>query len=343
MNAVLKAISAVYSTRPVLQATSGLIDNYVLHDRRLLRASSPVCQIFTFHRVNEEGDPFLPATPTSVFKRQVEYLARRFPIVGLDSVVDGSAWRHPYSCAITFDDGYRDNYLNAFPILSALKIPATIFLATRYVEDGGLPWYDRVALAFKMTRRDRLDLSKRGGPRGSLASVEERTALTEPTRMWLRTLPEDARDEAFLETFDQLGVDPSLNVAKQMLDWDEVRSMARHGIAFGGHTVTHPCLATLSGKRLHEEIVDCKETIETRIQAPARFFAYPFGKESDISREAKDAVAQAGFSAAVTTMWGFNAPRRDPLALLRCSTWESVHSMFALKLDWYRFTAADRQ
>src|SRR5690349_8734389 len=116
MNAVLKAISAVYSTRPVLQAASGLINNYVLHDRRLLRASSPVCQIFTLHRVNEDGDPFLTATPTSVFKRQVEYLARRFPVVGLDSVVDGSAWHHPYSCAITFDDGYRDNYLNAFPI-----------------------------------------------------------------------------------------------------------------------------------------------------------------------------------------------------------------------------------
>jgi peptidoglycan/xylan/chitin deacetylase (PgdA/CDA1 family) len=343
MNAMLKAISAVYSTRPVLQATSGLINNYVLHDRRLLRASSPVCQIFTFHRVNEDSDPFLPATPTSVFKRQVEYLARRFPVVGLDSVVDGSAWRHPYSCAITFDDGYRDNYLNAFPILSALGIPATIFLATRYVEGGELPWYDRVALAFKSTQRSRLDLSQWGGPRGSLAPSDERTALVEPTRMWLRTLSEDAREEAFLETFDQLGVDPSLNVPKQMLDWDDVRSMARQGIAFGGLSVTHPCLATLSGQRLHEEIVDCKQTIEDRVQAPARFFAYPFGRESDISGDVKNAVAQAGFSAAVTTIWGFNTPTQDAFALLRCSTWESVESLFALKLDWYRFTAASRR
>jgi peptidoglycan/xylan/chitin deacetylase (PgdA/CDA1 family) len=338
----LKALSAIYSTRPFLQVAGKLVDNYVLHDRRLRRAAAPVCQIFTFHRVNEDGDPFLPATPTSLFKRQMEYLARRFPIIGLESVVDGSAWRHPYSCAITFDDGYRDNYLNAFPILSALKIPATIFLATRYVEDGRLPWYDKVAVAFRVTARKRLDLSEWGGPNKSLESVRDRIALVEPTRMWLRTLSEDRRAAALAEMFHQLGVSSALDVNGQMLRWSDAQSMARCGVRFGAHTVTHPCLATLSGNRLRDEIWQSKTTIESRLQAHARFFAYPFGKESDISAEAKAAVAQAGFSAAVTTIWGFNSPTQDRLSLFRCTTWDSSDSLFALKLDWYRFTAATR-
>jgi len=343
MNVVVKAISAVYSTRPVQRAMSGLINNYVFQDRRLLRASVPVCQIFTFHRVNEDRDPFLPATPTHLFRQYLEYLARRFPIVSLEDVVNGSAWRHPYSCAITLDDGYRDNLLNAFPVLSALKIPATIFLATDYIEENRLPWYDQVALALKLTTRRRLDLSELGGPVGELESPRTRADLVEPTRMWLRRLSEDTRTFALYELCDQLGISRSVNLSNQMLHWSEVQSMAKCGIAFGAHTITHPCLATLDGNRLREEISGSKRAIESRLQMPAKFFAYPFGGHSDLSPEATVAVSEAGFAAAVTTIWGFNGPHQDHLALHRCSIWEPDASTFALKHDWRRFTAASRR
>src|SRR5438477_1413629 len=96
----VKAVSVAYAAKPVLRVAGFVVDKYVLHQSRVRRASVPVCQIFTFHRVNEDGDPFLPATPTSVFKRQLEYLVRRFPVVGLEDLVNGRAWRYPYSCAI---------------------------------------------------------------------------------------------------------------------------------------------------------------------------------------------------------------------------------------------------
>jgi peptidoglycan/xylan/chitin deacetylase (PgdA/CDA1 family) len=343
MGLMLRAVSAVYASPPVLRATNAVITNYVFHGRRLTRASVPVCQIFAYHRVNDDHDPFLYATPTGVFKRQVEYLARRFPIVSLDDVVNGKAWRYPYSCAITLDDGYRDNYLNAFPVLSALKIPATIFLATGYVEENRLPWYDQVALGLKLTTRKHLDLSALGGPVFALDSLPGRAAWVDPTRMWLRRMSESQRETALTELFGQLGVSPSLNLREQMLHWTEVQSMARGGVTFGAHTVTHPCLAGVSGNRAREEITNSKKAIECRLQEPVRFFAYPFGGALDFTAETKAAVAEAGFSAAVTTVWGFNGPTQDRIALFRCGTWESNHSVFALKLDWYRFTAASRQ
>ena len=74
--------------------------------------------------------------------------------VTMDQVAQGAVYdQHQYCIAITFDDGYRDNFVCAFPILKKLGIPATIFLATEYMDSGQLPWYDQVRLAFKLTTR----------------------------------------------------------------------------------------------------------------------------------------------------------------------------------------------
>ena len=53
---------------------------------------------------------------------------------------------------VTLDDGYRDNLTHAAPVLSRYGLPATVFLATGFIGTGDVPWFDRVALAFKTAR-----------------------------------------------------------------------------------------------------------------------------------------------------------------------------------------------
>jgi hypothetical protein len=102
------------------------------------------------------------------------------------------------------------------------------------------------------------------------------------------------------------------------LSWDEVRELARNGAEFGGHTVTHPILQTLSSAdSLSREIEGCKMRIEQELQAPVRHFAYPSGKLEEIPTAAKEAVQRAGFETAVTTQPGRAGPGDDPLWLHR--------------------------
>jgi CelD/BcsL family acetyltransferase involved in cellulose biosynthesis/peptidoglycan/xylan/chitin deacetylase (PgdA/CDA1 family) len=301
---------------------------------------APVLHILMFHRVNDDSDPFFHALPSRLFRAQMEYIARNFRVVSLDDL-----WRanHPengckYSVALTFDDGYRDNYLHAFPILRELGLPATIFLATGYIESGESPWHDQVRLAFKLTTQTRLSLAGVAGAECGLDDQAQRLQALQRTLAWLRGLDEPSRSEALRALFGALRVSGPLSLPNVMLNWDEIRRMAKCDISFGAHTITHPVLAKLPSERLTEEITGSKKTIEERLQAPVRHFAYPFGREFDIGDQARNAVQQAGFATAVTTIWGFNRPGDDPYMLKRFTPRERDPGVFAIKLDWFRLS-----
>jgi peptidoglycan/xylan/chitin deacetylase (PgdA/CDA1 family)/CelD/BcsL family acetyltransferase involved in cellulose biosynthesis len=342
----------LYVGTPVGAMGRSLADRFELAAprRKLLRVAFerrrvPVLHILMFHRVNDDGDLFFSnALPVRVFRGQMEYLAKHFPVVSLDDFSGKGLPQNgrKYYVAITFDDGYRDNFLHAFPVLRELGLPATVFLTTGYVESGEPPWYDQVCLAFKLTTQTRLSLAEGGGPESNLAQSEERLEALQKTLAWLRTLGEESRREALGELFRALRVPTPLTLPNVMLNWSEIRQMARNGVRFGAHTVTHPVLAKLPPERLQEEILGSKKVIEERLQMPVRHFSYPFGRSFDIGEEAKGVVQQAGFETAVTTIWGFNRPGDDPYSLRRFTPWETALGAFAIRLDWFRLSGSRR-
>ena len=307
---------------------------------RLQRRTQPVCSIFVYHRVNDDQDPYFYAMGVSRFRAEMEYLAKNFHLVSLDQLAGGQLPTNgnKYCVAVTFDDGYRDNFLYAFPILQKLGIPATIFLTTGYIESGELPWYDQVRLAFKLTRQPRIGLREIGGPDSALETEQARLGALAYTLNWLRQTDEPTRARLLQELFRALRAPSPLNLPNTLLAWEEIRQMSRQGITFGAHTVTHPVLSSLPVPRLEEEILGSKKTVEKRLQRPIQHFAYPFGKKADFSAEAKQVVQSAGFLTAVTTISGVNDPQQDRYELKRFCLREPDLGMFGLKLDWYRMS-----
>jgi len=340
------SVSHLYSHTPLGAISRHLADRYTLRSNRQLSPSSdsrsvPACLIFRYHRVNDQDDPFFEALTLPRFRGQMEYLSRHFNLVSLDQLISRqfSAADKRCSVAITFDDGYRDNYVHAFPILKQMGIPATIFLTTGYIESGRLPWYDQVRLGFKLTSQRRFSLAAMQGPCIDLNTDSGRQKAMKQTLSWLRMTNENNRLSLLPELFKQLSVPTDLNLPGTMLGWNEIRKMSKDGISFGAHTITHPVLGGLSASRLEEEIVGSKKTVENRLQMPVKHFAYPFGKHVDFSGAAKKAVQIAGFSTAVTTIAGVNGREQDPLELKRVSFDEPDRGLFGLKLDWSRMTA----
>ncbi|MFC1548778.1 polysaccharide deacetylase family protein [Candidatus Omnitrophota bacterium] len=109
-----------------------------------------VMPILMYHAINNDTGSTLNVTPGN-FSRQMEFLYDKgYDVISLDELVghirEGKGFKGR-TVVITFDDGFEDNYLNAFPALSKYKMPATIFLITGYVEsrEGYLNW-DQVKL-----------------------------------------------------------------------------------------------------------------------------------------------------------------------------------------------------
>src|SRR5690606_11379545 len=99
-----------------------------------------------------------PPLPAAVFETQMRYLNRHYRVMPLADLAGllgtGRPLREPVA-AVTFDDGYRDNYTSAFPVLRRLGVPATIFLATGYIGGDRVFWWDAVGIMIAKAGRGR--------------------------------------------------------------------------------------------------------------------------------------------------------------------------------------------
>lgn len=322
--------------RPVLERTristeGGLRAFPFIRRRRRLAA-----QILIYHRVNDDRDPYFGGVPVQVFRRQMEYIASRYRVLRLSDLVRhlraGSVPEN--AIAVTFDDGYRDNFEHALPVLRAAGVPATIFLATAAIDSRRQLWHDDVFSAFRETRVPSLEPIGRARVGGSLATVEERLRVQHAFLRHIRTLDEMERTNTILRLRDALRVGPSREMPYLMLRWDEVRAMIGAGIEFGSHTVTHPILSRMGRAQAQREIAESKRALEQQLGVRVEGFAYPNGTAADFTPETKSLLQEAGYGYAVSTIAGSNEPGCDLFELRRTTPWDEDVFAFGLRLRY---------
>ena len=309
-----KTIVAAISTRTGL---TGLLR--LTH--RLLRPGRAL--ILVYHRLRKDDDyrdlfsqDVLGPTVT-LFEGQMRYLKECYHVVALDRIIaflKGEGALPTNAVAITFDDGYLDTYTLAYPILQKYGLPATVFLTTGFVGTQGLLWSDRVAYCISQARSQAVTLN---GIRHSLYTATERRAAVKRVIDGLKQVTEERKLELLEELQRACGVEVQERAYNLALSWDEVREMARNGITFGAHTVTHPILTRVPKEVAKWEILESKLTIERRLKRPVRLFAYPNGEPGDFDKGIQGILEDFGFDAAFTTIHGRNRFNTDRFALRR--------------------------
>ena len=296
-------------------------------------------RILYYHRVNDRRDPFSDAMPPELFEQHVRYLARNYKIASMSQIMRHLAEGDSAEAlvGITFDDGYADNYVHAFPILQRYGVPATIFLTTGGLDSGELLWFERLADAVQRSTREFVDIDWDIPRRFWMRSLAERVESNNRIFGLLRNLTNAERKVWLTKILEELGAGNGEERRNEMLSWDQVRAMSTNGIDFGGHTVTHPFLSKLTSAEAAWEVSECKRRIEAELQKPVEFFAYPNGREEDFAAGNKEVLRAAGYRAAVTTIWGVNDAFTDCMELKRGGPWESSPALFAAKMDWYQW------
>jgi CelD/BcsL family acetyltransferase involved in cellulose biosynthesis/peptidoglycan/xylan/chitin deacetylase (PgdA/CDA1 family) len=297
------------------------------------KASIPKFVILCYHRVGTGGVPLYSGLEPEIFERQMRFLRKHYRTVSFDTLVDELARGGPpgQSVAVTFDDGYRDVYRHAFPVLQKYQIPATIYLTAEAIKTNSVAWYDRIFLALKVAPSDKLDLILDRPRRFLLPTPVARLRAAEEIISFLRTLPNE-ECEQFCTNLEKLVPLPAEELADRMLTWPQIQEMQRSGISFGSHTLTHPAVSRLKPSELVRELCQSKADLEDRLHAEVKDFAYPFGKPADY-QNTMEVVERSGYRSASTTNWGINTPGANPYELFRVSIGEERRlSMFALRL-----------
>lgn len=295
-------------------------------------------QILIYHRVTAQSGGFLDGMLPSVFFAQMEYLAKFTTVLPLSEVVGHLEAREslpPWTVVITFDDGYRDNYENAFPILKKFGLSATFFLASDFIGTGKIIWHDQVFSSFNTASCPSFYLPE-VNRHFDLKNDQSRREAEFLTRTILRRLSETDREKRVKDLQQDLGATVIASKPDLMLQWEHVREMAKENMSFGSHSVTHPILTMLPHFRVFEELTLSKKKIEDELGSPVDFFAYPNGMERDFNQRIQEMAQDAGYRAALTTVYGVNDIETPRFALRRYTPWESDIGRFALKLNWSR-------
>lgn len=293
--------------------------------------------ILLYHRVNPDDDPLFPSTAVTAFDAQMQYLARTFRVLPLIEIIERiqqGRGLEPLTIAVTFDDGYRDNYTHAHPILKKYCLPATLFVATGFTGSNRLMWNDQLAWAVRSTDQERLCVSVAGREWAlPLETREEKITSLNTVLEYLKTCSDDHKVELLDDLIAELQVEKASH-DRLMLNWDELRFMSREGWDIGSHTMSHPILTRIELSAVAEELQSSKRLIEQELQRPASLFAYPNGKRMDYNQNIKVAAKNAGYVAAVTTLRGINRSDPDFFELRRWSVWEDHLPTLACKLRY---------
>lgn len=319
-----------------------------LYHTRLIRpvsvaagfAGASTFQILSYHRVNDDHDPFFRAIPTEVFDRHMAYLARTYRVLTIEALVERARRsRVPRNAlAITFDDGYRDTLTHAVPILVRHGLPATVFLATGFIGTGQISWFDRLAAGFKGTTAEVVRAP--WGATWRLQGQPERLRALDQALGYLKQRSDDDARRMVDHLLASLAVTDCGAVKTLMLTWEDVHALTGLGCSIGAHTVTHPILSRVSPDRAWREIVGSRAMIEKACGFAPDAFAYPNGRPADYNETVQSLVRKAGFTCAVTTSFGLNTRRTSPYDLRRGGPWDSDLPMFALRLASIRLRGA---
>ena len=283
--------------------------------------------VLTYHSILPPGTDLFPIPhhlAGEVFGAQMQYLKDEgFNCVSLRKLNQYIETRSLPSrtVAITFDDGFYNNYSVAFPILKKFQIPATIFIAAGFLGGKKLAWPERLALILRLSHQPALQLADL---RLTLGSPEKnKAAYTAVARHFSGVTPEgiesalvDLMAQAQLSQEDLYGSE--LYQALRFMTWDDVRVMAESGlIDFGSHTINHRRLIFLDDRQAAEEIAHSRQLISDHV-GDCVAFAYPHGRRDKDFTESHAAMArEAGYRIVVTADAGVVTADSNALDLKR--------------------------
>lgn len=223
------------------------------------------------------------------------------------------------SFAITFDDGFENNLKTAEPILRYFNIPATIYVATEFINKNLMSWIDRIEFAFEQISSFDLNLPWQNFKNVNSFSLKKkvldeiRDIVKKDKKINQSNLADDIQKQLGL----QLTYSNNSELDKK-LDWGELKKLSNDtNFIIGGHTHNHSIMSYLNNEALEYEISQSLKCIETNLSIKTIHYSYPEGLEYCYNENVIRKLKEYGILCAPSAEYGTNKINADPFKLKR--------------------------
>ncbi|MBA6336416.1 polysaccharide deacetylase family protein [Colwellia sp. BRX8-7] len=264
---------------------------------------------FNFHRIGNwkktRFDPCVFSCDSDKLDDLIVFFKKEFDIISIAEAVElakkSSQKIHGKYLVITFDDGYKDNYTKAFPILKRHNVPACFFIATSLIGNNKLPWWDRIAYNYKTNKFKSIKLSSwattvkyKGDDKEFVRDILAATKISlDPIEVQLKEIEKLFPLEGELPT-------------QEFLSWENLAEMILHNMDVGAHSHNHEILANLSQDEIIYELTHSKMLIEQNLPYKVNSFSYPVGSQGTYNQSVTKALFDCGYDIAFNFQPGIN-------------------------------------
>lgn len=304
----------------------------------LWKKLAPGLYVFNYHRIgNPDDTPFDPniySCDEIHFAKQIAAINARFRIIKIKELLEIIARGQPLQepvAMITFDDGYRGNYENAFPILSAEKATGVFFLPTSYINCDHVPWWDEVAWLIKNTKKQVLKLP--GNDQLITVNAQNIKHTIRAVLSGIKNNTEFTLAEKIKQVRVACDCEMPLENSNLFMTWEQAAEMQQAGMDIGSHGHSHEILSHLTIEEQRAELMTSKQLIEEHIKVPAEALAYPVGGKNMYTQETCRLAQECGYKVAFTFIPGYNPnPANSAFELLRIpveDNWKPHHLKYS--------------
>jgi len=280
--------------------------------------------VLIYHHIfKDTGDIIFPGVTEQVFKKQVEYLTQRFDLVPFEKIIGGLQNGMKFSripVALTFDDGFQDNFSLALPILKRNCAPATFFVTTDHISTGNMIWTEEMRTLFsgEITPKS-ISMPFSHSVEFPLRDRKEKYRALFSLLCALKNMEEGQKESALDKIKELLDQPPDLRHDSQstMMSWEMVKECLESGVTIGSHGQTHAIATGIAPNRFQQEVKCSKGEIEVQTGTTCLYYAYPNGTRGDFNDRTKKILMDAEYEAAVTTIDGVVKKTDDPFELKR--------------------------
>lgn len=274
----------------------------VISRKRWVKGCQP--PILAYHRILDiesdelhSGDPDLVSAGCAAFDAQIKFIKEHYTPITFEMFkqIEVSSEGAPSNpIIITFDDGFADNYFNAYPILKKYNIPATFFISTGYIDTNKYFWFDGLANFLKHAEGGGYCFGE-----GMLnVMLSDSSRIDEIGRVIAYLL--GCSNELRISLVDEIrqkfvGSMSRVNKLDCAMSSDQIREMSENGMEFGSHSVSHPILNKLSIIDLNKELAESKQFIENITSKECICLSYPNGKIENAGPEVISAAESFGY------------------------------------------------